>query len=290
MDTSARETSAAAAAMMNPLNPEDAPAAGNDETDPFAGSGDEASSEEYAENPGKAMARHVISGDEDDEDEDEVNSADESGGEMAVDGDDAAEPVAASTPARNNKETFRIITIEAPTVMHPGPEAGEVPGSTTADANSGDVNHAAAAAAASAAGDPVTGNVSEVNSAGRKKGDGPSAKAMPQMSDVRSQSEAGSAKTNAARKSDGKSSFKIPSICPPPSKIADKQAAEADAVPSASYKAILNAKENKLTPPVIPGTGPATAKLDCGSFYNTDDNRIRRPFTKRTLPRFPSHR
>jgi hypothetical protein len=245
MDTSARETSAAAAAMMNPMNPEDAPVAGNDETDPFAGSGDEASSEEYAENPGKAMARHVISGDEDDE----VNSADESGGEMAVDDEEAAEPVAASTPARNNKETFRIVTIEAPTVMHPGSDAGEVPGSTTADANSGDANHAAAAAAASAAGNPMTGNVSEVNSAGRKKGDENPAKAMPQMSDVRSQSEAGTAKTNAARKSDGKSSFKIPSICPPPSKIADKQAVEADAVPSASYKAILNAKENKLTPP-----------------------------------------
>ncbi len=102
----------------------------------------------------------------------------------------------------------------------------------------------------SAAGDPENGNECDANSAGRKKGDGHSAKSMPQMSEVRSQSEAGSANTNAARKSDGKSSFKIPSICPPPSKIADKQAVEADAVPRASYKAILNAKENKLTPPL----------------------------------------
>ncbi len=177
-----------------------------------------------------------------------VNRADESGGEMAVDGDDAAEPVAASTPTRYNKETFRIVTIEAQTVMHPGPEAGQVLCSNAADANSGDVNSAAAAAAASAARDSVTGTVSDANSAGRKKGDGSSAKTMPQMSEVGSQSEAGSAKTNAARKSDSKSNFKIPSMCPPPTKTADKQAVEADAVPSASYKAILNAKENKLTP------------------------------------------
>ncbi len=79
-------------------------------------------------------------------------------------------------------------------------------------------------------------------------------------------------------------------VTEPPSKIADKQAVEADAVPSASYKAILNAKENKLTPPVIPGTGPATAKLDCGSFYNTVTTGFAGPFTKRTLLRFPSHR
>ena len=102
MDTSARETSAAAAAMIHPLNPEDAPAAGNDETDPFAGSEDEASSEEYADNPGKQMAKHVISGDE----EDGNSSEDESGGEMVVDGEDAAEPMAASTPSRHIKEKF----------------------------------------------------------------------------------------------------------------------------------------------------------------------------------------
>jgi hypothetical protein len=79
--------------MIHPLNPEDAPAAGNDETDPFAGSGDEASSEEYADNPGKQMAKHVISGDE----EDGNSSEDESGGEMVVDGEDAAEPMAAAS-------------------------------------------------------------------------------------------------------------------------------------------------------------------------------------------------
>jgi hypothetical protein len=165
MDTSARETSAAAAAMSHPMNPEDAPVANNDETDPFAGLGDEASSEEYAENPGKDMAKHVIS-----EEEEEVgNSADESGGEMAVDGDDAAEPAAASTPTRYNKETFRIVTIEPPTVLHSGLEAGQVPCTNAADANSGDVNSAAAAAAVSAARDSMIGTVSDANSAGGKK-------------------------------------------------------------------------------------------------------------------------
>jgi hypothetical protein len=43
MDASARETSAGAAAMSLLMNPEDEPVADNDETDPFAGSGDEAS-------------------------------------------------------------------------------------------------------------------------------------------------------------------------------------------------------------------------------------------------------
>jgi hypothetical protein len=100
-------------------------------------------------------------------------------------------------------------------VLHSGLEAGQVPCTNAADANSGDVNSAAAAAAASAARDSVTGTVSDANSAGRKKGDGFSAKTVLQMSDVGSQSEAGSAKTNAARKSDGKSNFKIPSMCPP---------------------------------------------------------------------------
>jgi hypothetical protein len=101
----------------------------------------------------------------------------------------------------------------------------------------------------SAARDFVIGTDSDANSASRKKGDGFSPKTVPQMSQDRSQSEAGSAKTNSAGKCDGKRNFKIPSMCPPPIKPADKQAAEADAVPSSSYKAILNAKENKLTPP-----------------------------------------
>ena len=244
MDTSARETSAAAAAMIHPLNPEDAPAAGNNETDPFAGSGDEASSEEYADNPGKQMAKHVISGDE----EDGNSSEDESGGEMVVDGEDAAEPMAASTPSRHIQETFRIVTIEAPPVTNLEPEVSKALVQNSADVNSGELNSAATAAGVSEVGNTENETVCDANSAGRKKGDGSSAKSMPQMSEVSSQSEAGSANTNAARKSDGKNSFKIPTICPPPSKTADKQAVEADAVPSASYKAILNAKENKLTP------------------------------------------
>ncbi len=150
---------------------------------------------------------------------------------------------------RYSKETFRIVTIEPPTVTHSGLESGQVPRTNAADVNSGDVNSAAAAAAASAARDFVIGTDSDANSASRKKGDGFSAKTVPQMSEDRSQSDAGSAKTNAAGKGDGKRNFKIPSMCPPPIKPSEKQAAEAVAVPSSSYKAILNAKENKLTPP-----------------------------------------
>ncbi len=46
MDTGARETSAAAAATKTNMHPRDETLADKDETDPFAGSGDEASSED----------------------------------------------------------------------------------------------------------------------------------------------------------------------------------------------------------------------------------------------------
>ncbi len=66
-------------------------------------------------------------------------------------------------------------------------------------------------------------------------------------------------------------------------KAKKKQETEPDAVPSATYKSILAAKLNKITPPPIPGTGKATANLDCGSFYNTGDNRIRRAVYKENV-------
>jgi hypothetical protein len=98
------------------MHPRDETMADKDKTDPFAGSEDDASSEEYAENPGKAMAKHVIS-----EGEEEVNdSSEESSGEMVVDSDDEAEPAAASTPARLSKKAFRIVTIERPSGTNPG--------------------------------------------------------------------------------------------------------------------------------------------------------------------------
>jgi len=65
--------------------------------------------------------------------------------------------------------------------------------------------------------------------------------------------------------------------------MADKAKEEADAVPSNTYKAILEAKKNTLTPPAIPGIGPAMANLDCGSFYNSGDNRVRRTVYKENV-------
>jgi hypothetical protein len=155
-----------------------------------------------------------------------------------------SEPAAASTPTRLSKKAFRIVTIEHPTVTNPGSK----PSTNTADEHSGEENSATAAAAC-ADKTYVRGPECNANSAEGEKGDGNSASTIPQMSDVRTQSDAGTAKSNAAGKSDGKRGFKIPSICPPPIKLVEKQAAEADAVPSSSYKAILDAKINRLTPP-----------------------------------------
>jgi hypothetical protein len=277
MDTGARETPAAAAAMKSHIHPRDETLADKDETDPFAGSEDEACSEDYADNPGKAMAKHVIS-----EGEEEVSdTSKERSSEMIVDGDEAAEPAAASTPTRQSKENFRIVTIEQPAVMNSGSKPSSVSNSNSAEGHSGEDSTAAATAAER--GRYAKGPEGDGNSAEGRKGEENSASSIPQKSDDRNKSDAGTAKTNAAGKSDGKKGFKIPSICPPPVKPVEKQAGEADAVPSSSYKAILNAKIDKLTPPAIPGIGPAMAKLDCGSFYNTGDNRIRRSVYKENI-------
>jgi hypothetical protein len=224
------------------------------------------------------MAKHVISEGE----EEASDTSEERSSEMIVDGEEASEPAAASTPTRQAKESFRIVTIEPPVALNPGSKQNFVSDSNSAEGHSGEVNTAATTAAVST--QVEKGFESDGNSAEKKKGEDNSANSSQQKSSVRNKSIASTAKkTHTAEKSDVKKGFKIPSICPPPAKPAEKQAAEADAVPSSSYKAILNAKINKLTPPAIPGIGPATAKLDCGSFYNTGDNRIRRSVYKENI-------
>jgi hypothetical protein len=73
-------------------------------------------------------------------------------------------------------------------------------------------------------------------------------------------------------------------VLPPPKPVKKKTPEiEVDAVPTKIYKSILAAKINKITPPAIPGTGAASASTDCGSFYNTGDNRIRRSVYKENV-------
>jgi hypothetical protein len=73
-------------------------------------------------------------------------------------------------------------------------------------------------------------------------------------------------------------------VLPPPKPVKKKTPEiEVDAVPTKIYKSILAAKINKITPPAIPGTGAASASTDCGSFYNTGDNRIRRSAYKENV-------
>jgi hypothetical protein len=83
--------------------------------------------------------------------------------------------------------------------------------SNTAEVHSGNVYYAAAAS--SAIQPIVSYPQSDANSATGKKGDGNSAKSIPQKSDARLQSDAGTAKPNAAGKSDGIGSAKVPSMC-----------------------------------------------------------------------------
>jgi hypothetical protein len=78
------------AAMSGQMHPRDETVTDKDETDQFAGSEDDASSEEYADNPGKAMATHVIS---EGEEEEVVDNMEEGSGNMSVNGVAAAEPV-----------------------------------------------------------------------------------------------------------------------------------------------------------------------------------------------------
>jgi hypothetical protein len=291
MDTGARETPAAAAAMSRHMHPRDETVTDREETDPFAGSEDKASSAEFADNPGKAMATHVIS--EEVMDNTEEVSCDVSG-DMVVDGDgtvdtaetgETEEPAAASTPNRRILEEFRIVTIE-----HPGEKnAGNVPMAAqsvyTADGNSGDDHSAAAATAASCVIQPsLSGTQSEVNSASGKLGDAYSAKQTPDKTGSRIQSDAGSAPKNSAGKSDGSKNAKVPSMCPPPAKPAEKQTAEADAVPSSTYKAILEAKKISLPPPPYRESVPPRQNLIAEVFTTQATTESVELFTKKMLP------
>jgi hypothetical protein len=175
--------------MSRHMHPRDETVTDRDETDPFAGSVDEASSAEYADNPGKAMATHVISEGEDKEEvmdnTEEVSC--EVSGDMVVDGEgmvdnavtaETAEPAAASTPNRRNKEEFRIVTIEYPSEKNAGsvPMAGQPV--YTAEVHSGD-DLSAATAASSVIKPSMSGSQSDANSATGKQGEVYSAKSIP---------------------------------------------------------------------------------------------------------------
>jgi hypothetical protein len=216
MDTSARDPSAAAAAMRGCQHPRDETATDKNETDPFAGSDEDVSSEEYAENPGKAMAAHMIS----EEEKEEGDNSEEGSGNMSVDGDAASKHAAASTPTRPSKENFRIVTIEYPVGNNSGTKPTSDQHTYTAEHDSGDEHHAATTIAAP---QTVSGDNSKGNSAAGKKGDENSANSIPQMSDAKILCDAGSAKSNAAKKGDGKKVLKFPAcarrrriITPPP--------------------------------------------------------------------------
>ncbi len=67
---------------------------------------------------------------------------------------------------------------------------------------------------------------------------------------------------------------KVPAMFKPPLLPPPKQAAEADAIPSITYKAIMSGRSVKNTYSFIAGTGTAKADKNCGSSFNTGDNRV----------------
>jgi len=176
--------------MMSRMHPRDETQADKDETDPFAGSEDEAGSEEYSDNPGKAMAKHIISEGE----EEASDTSEERSSEMIIDGEEASEPAAASTPTRKAKETFRIVTIEPPVALTSGSKQNFVPISNSADGHSGEANTAATTAAESSQVDKD--HESDGNSAEKEKGEDNSASTTQQKGSVKNKSDAGTAKKN----------------------------------------------------------------------------------------------
>jgi hypothetical protein len=133
----------------------------------------------------------------------------------------------------------------------------------TADGNSGDDHSAAAATAASCVIQPsLNGTQSEVNSAIGKQGDAYSAKQTPDKTRYRIQSDAGSAPKNSAGNSDGSKNAKVPSMCPPPAKPAEKQKRlKLTPFPAPLTKQFLKQKKISLPPPPYRESDPPRQNL-----------------------------
>jgi hypothetical protein len=217
-------------------------------------------------------------------------TVDETGDETS--GGQGGVPAACSTPLRG-AESYRIVTTEMPVDRR---TESSFPGFVAAAADIGNTQVVRGNAHSAGESD---GGQGDANSAS-KSGDGNSAESRIIISEKLAKAISAARKSDAARKGDAAgicdaaaqsdaSKSRVPAMVPPPAAppvnppAKKKQEKEPDAVPSATYKSILAAKVNKITPPTIPGTGKATANLDCGSFYNTGDNRIRRAVYKENV-------
>jgi hypothetical protein len=190
-------------------------------------------------------------------------------------------------------ESYRIVTIEMPV---DGRTENLFPGFVAAAA---DIEKTGAARGDAHSAGSSDGGQGDANSAG-KSGAGNSAESRIVIPEKLAKAISAARKSDAARRGNAAgisdaavqsdaSKSRVPAMVPPPPAppvnppAKKKQEKEPDAVPSSTYKSILAAKVNKITPPTIPGTGKATANLDCGSFYNTGDNRIRRAVYKENV-------
>jgi hypothetical protein len=251
-------------------------------------------SAEFAGNPAKEICRHVIStegqsgsadlsveagtgtgvgtvqGCAPDPDPDWDNTQ-QSSEDMTVDetGDETSRgqggvPAACSTPLRG-AESYRIVTIEMPVDRRTENLFPEIVAAAADIENTEVVRGDAHSAGGS------DGGQGDANSAG-KSGDGNSAESRIVIPEKLAKAISAARKSDAARRGDAAgisdaaaqsdaSKSRVPAMVPPAKK---KQEKELDAVPSATYKSILAAKVKKITPPTIPGTGKATANLDCG--------------------------
>jgi len=297
-------------ADSTPLIPRDDAAAILDQT---FGDGDSLSVDQEgnseAEVPiGSAMCEKILESTADRSQDDNDTSV-----ASAAADDYTGEPTAASTPLRTAMEKFRIVDIE---------KTPQVQGIQQLESEEGDDNSAGAMDHSSAAGDAapatpvdtaaaavgenimVSGDAgsthSEDNSATNTNGEAhstaPTGEApvniLPAIS-IPNDGDAGTAdvvraqipeKTIPVKSGVPLGLKKVPAmvkppIMPPP----PPPPAEKDSVPSDTYKAIMAGRSVRNTPSTLRGTGRACANTDCGSFYNSGDNRVSRSVYKENV-------
>ncbi len=228
------------------------------------------------------------------------------------------EPAAASTPLRTAMEKFRIVDIErTPRVTGIDLIASVSENEQQGDDNSaremdvscvqGDAASASTASTADALNSKNKGDAgstnSDANSAVSASGDAnptcvqgdadsaipgpssgtPAATAAAALIPVPAPTAAGNSGHAVCSPNIPPNLRKVPAMVKPPLMPPPPPPPESDAVASDTYKAIMAGRSVKNTPSTLRGTGRAKANTDCGSFFNTGDNRVSRSVYKENV-------
>jgi hypothetical protein len=225
------------------------------------------------------------------------------------------EPAAASTPLRTAMEKVRIVDIErTPRVagidliasVSENEQQGEENSAREMDVScvQGDAASASTADALSSKNKGDAGSTnSDANSADSASGDanptcaqGDADSAIPGPSSGTPTAVADAARIPAPAPTAAENSGhavcsqnippnlrKVPAIVKAPLMPPPPPPPETDAVASDTYKAIMAGRSVKNTLSTLRGTGRAKANTDCGSFFNTGDNRVSRSVCKENV-------